>query len=86
MKTTSFIIAAVLAGATTAVTFGAGTPDVQGTSAGANDWCGNNSYSSDRETHSEVREFTVPAVGAPLTVDAAPNGGIKVAAMLGTIP
>jgi hypothetical protein len=79
MKTTSFIMAAVLAGATTAVTFGAVTPDVQGTSAGANDWCGNNSYSSDRETHSEVREFTVPAVGAPLTVDAAPNGGIKVA-------
>ena len=78
MKTTSFIIAAVLAGATTAVTFGAVTPDVQGTSAGANDWCGN-SYSSDRETHSEVREFTVPAVGAPLTVDVAPNGGIKVA-------
>ena len=79
MKTTSFIIAAVLAGATTAVTFGAVTPDVQGTSAGTNDWCSNTSYSSDRETHSEVREFTVPAVGAPLTVDAAPNGGIKVA-------
>jgi hypothetical protein len=78
MKTTYFIIAAVVAGATTAVTFGAVTPAAQGTSVGTNDWCSNNSSSSDRETHSEVREFTVPAVGAPLTVDAAPNGGIKV--------
>ena len=79
MKTTSFIIAAVVAGATTAVTFGAVRPAAQGTSVGTNEWCSNNNYSSDRETHSEVREFTVPAVGAPLTVDAAPNGGIKVA-------
>lgn len=79
MKTTSFIIAAVMAGATTAVTLGAVKPAVQGTSAGTNDWCSNTSYSSDRETYSEVREFTVPAIGSPLTVDAAPNGGIRVA-------
>lgn len=78
MRTTSFIIAAVMA-ATTAGTFGAVTPAAQGTSGGTNDWCSRNSYTDDRETYSEVREFTVPAVGTPLTVDAAPNGGIKVA-------
>lgn len=79
MRTTSFILAAVMAGATTAVTFGAVAPAVQGTSSGTSDWCTGSNYSDDRETHSEVREFSVPAAGAPLTVDAAPNGGIKVA-------
>ena len=79
MRTTSFILAAVMAGATTAVTFGAVAPAVQGTSSGTSDWCTGSNDSDDRETHSEVREFSVPAAGAPLTVDAAPNGGIKVA-------
>jgi hypothetical protein len=32
----------------------------------------------DRQTYCEVREFTLPASGAVLTVDASPNGGIAV--------
>ena len=42
------------------------------------DWCSDSNYSDDRAKHSEVRDFTVPASGAKVTVDAAPNGGIKV--------
>ncbi len=33
---------------------------------------------SDRPSHCEIRQFTVPAVGTALAVDAAPNGGISV--------
>ena len=42
------------------------------------DWCANENWGADREGVCEVREFTVPAAGAALTVDAAPNGGIVV--------
>ncbi len=34
--------------------------------------------SSDRPSHCEIREFSVPLVGTALAVDAAPNGGISV--------
>ena len=41
------------------------------------DWC-DNSNDNDRARFSEVRNFAVPASGATITVDASPNGGIKV--------
>jgi DUF4097 and DUF4098 domain-containing protein YvlB len=42
-------------------------------------WCqdGEN-WGRDRAGYCEVREFTLPATGAPLAVDASPNGGIQV--------
>jgi hypothetical protein len=43
-----------------------------------NDWCADESWGSDREGFCEVREYTLPAAGATLTVDASPNGGINV--------
>jgi hypothetical protein len=76
MKT--FVSRTVLAAAATAVTLGAGVSGAQRASSGTSDWCSNSNYSDDRSSHSEVREFTVPASGATITVDAAPNGGIKV--------
>jgi hypothetical protein len=42
------------------------------------DWCADESWGSDREGFCEVREYTLPAAGAMLTVDASPNGGINV--------
>ena len=42
------------------------------------DWCRDESWGDDREGVCEVREYVVPAAGATLTVDAAPNGGISV--------
>ncbi|HEX6976324.1 MAG TPA: hypothetical protein VF147_18080, partial [Vicinamibacterales bacterium] len=51
-------------------------PAQQGSSG--DDWCRDQSWGDDRQGVAEVREFTVPATGATLTVDAAPNGGISV--------
>ena len=42
------------------------------------DWCDDESWGRDREGVCEVREYTVPAAGATLAVDASPNGGIQV--------
>ncbi len=42
------------------------------------DWCANENWGDDREGVCEVREYTVPAAGATMTVDATPNGGIVV--------
>jgi hypothetical protein len=44
----------------------------------ADDWCGQQSWGDDRDGVCEIQEFTVPATGATLTVDATPNGGIAV--------
>ena len=52
------------------------TAQRQGVSNG--DWCLSDNWGDDREGVCEVREFTVPAAGATMTVDAAPNGGIAV--------
>lgn len=46
--------------------------------AGADDGCGQENWGSDREGFCEIREYTVPASGGTMTVDAAPNGGISV--------
>jgi hypothetical protein len=42
------------------------------------DWCADENHGDDRQGFCEVREYTVPAAGATLTVDASPNGGISV--------
>ena len=42
------------------------------------DLCSQENWGDDRQGFCEIREFTVPAAGATLTVDASPNGGIKV--------
>ena len=41
------------------------------------DWCRDRDYDRDHERYCEVREFTLGAMDR-ITVDAAPNGGIKV--------
>jgi hypothetical protein len=42
------------------------------------DWCADENWGRDRQGFCEVREYTVPAAGATMTVDASPNGGIAV--------
>lgn len=42
------------------------------------DWCADENWGRDREGFCEVREYTVPAAGGTMTVDASPNGGIQV--------
>lgn len=70
----------VLAGLTLTLSGGAAA---QRNSSG-DDWCrdenwGRDSQSDDaRRGFCEVREYTVPAAGATMTVDASPNGGISV--------
>jgi hypothetical protein len=46
--------------------------------ARGNDGCENQNWGDDRQGFCEVREYTIPATGATLTVDASPNGGIVV--------
>jgi hypothetical protein len=46
--------------------------------ASNNDWCAGENWGSDREGVCEVRDYTLPAAGATLSVDASPNGGIIV--------
>ncbi len=71
----SLVLAAALAFTTPLVP--ATTSAVQRSQA-TDDWCSNNDSGDDRARHSEVRDFAVPASGATITVDASPNGGIKV--------
>ncbi|MEP6917251.1 MAG: DUF4097 family beta strand repeat-containing protein [Acidobacteriota bacterium] len=68
----------VVAGLATALTGGAAA---QQRSLTDGDWCRDESRgrtSDDRQSVCEVREYTVPAAGAAVTVDATPNGGITV--------
>jgi hypothetical protein len=44
----------------------------------SDEWCRDENWGDDRRGFCEVREYTVPAAGALLSVDAAPNGGIEV--------
>lgn len=75
MKKFSYInsIGAVIAAL---VVFG-GPLSAQRQAAGG-DWCGEQNWGNDRQGVCEVREYTVPASGSTLTVDASPNGGITV--------
>ena len=42
------------------------------------DWCADENWGRDRRGFCDVREYTVPAAGSTMTVDASPNGGIEV--------
>jgi hypothetical protein len=64
----------VLAGLTMALGGGAAAQR----SGNADDWCRDESWGDDRRGFCEVREYTVPAAGATMSVDASPNGGISV--------
>lgn len=44
----------------------------------SSDWCQNENWGDERQGFCEVREYTVPAAGAMMAVDASPNGGISV--------
>lgn len=44
----------------------------------SDDWCRDEQWGDDREGFCEVRQYTVPAAGATLSVNAEPNGGIRV--------
>ena len=46
--------------------------------AASNDWCADERWGNDRQGFCEVREYSIPASGSTLTVDASPNGGISV--------
>lgn len=74
MTRTTLLLAGALALSVPSLTPAAASA-VQQTSG---DWCSGSNYGDDRERHSEVREFTIPASGATLAVDAEPNGGIRV--------
>ena len=71
LKTTVVLIFVALATTPTgrAAAQGAATPD---------EWCRDQNWGDDRRGFCEVREYTIPAAGAVVTVDAAPNGGIQV--------
>jgi hypothetical protein len=56
----------------------AGSTAIAQRPASNTDWCADESWGNDREGFCEVREYTVPAAGATVTVDASPNGGIGV--------
>jgi hypothetical protein len=64
----------VLAGLTLALGGGAAAQR----NSSDSDWCGDENWGDDRRGFCEVREYTVPAAGATMTVDASPNGGISV--------
>jgi hypothetical protein len=73
---TTLLIAAVLG------TIPNGVADAQQRGAPSADWCRNENRDrnsgDDRQSFCEVREYSVPAAGATMTVDAAPNGGIDI--------
>ena len=65
----------VLAGLT--LTLGGGAAAQR--NASGDDWCRDQGQGdNDRRSSCEVREYTVPAAGATMTIDASPNGGISV--------
>ena len=74
MTRLSVILSAFLAASAASVAARAVVPAQQVSS----DWCADENWGRDREGHCEVREFTLPATGAILNVDASPNGGIRV--------
>lgn len=73
-----YVFTATLSVAASAITPAAFTPGMQRESRGTSDWCSDTNSDDDRARHHEIREFVVPAAGATLMVNAAPNGGIKV--------
>lgn len=69
----------LLPAAFVALLFGAAPAAASGNQTSQDDWCRDGHHSGDdRERHCEVRQMTVMATGATLSVDARPNGGIRV--------
>jgi len=56
----------------------AGGPLAAQRRATGGDWCADENWGDDRQGFCEVREYSVPASGGTMTVDASPNGGISV--------
>lgn len=78
MTNTRVTLAAALVAAALTSGLGAVAMPTQQASSGG-DWCDDGSNrGDDREVHCEVRDFTVPALGVPMAVNAEPNGGISV--------
>jgi hypothetical protein len=79
MTSTRLTIAGALVASALTLGLGAAALPAQQTAA-ADSWCddGGDRRGDERYTHCEVREFTVPATGATMSVDAEPNGGISV--------
>ena len=67
----------ILLAATVLAASVSGGARAQGVSS-ADDWCRDENWNSDRRSVCEIREYTIPAAGAVVTVDAEPNGGIQV--------
>lgn len=65
------------AGMLVVLAFG-GPAAAQRRAAAGSDWCAQESWDDDRQGFCEVREYSVPASGGTMTVDASPNGGISV--------
>ena len=55
-----------------------GGPVAAQRASSSNEWCRDQGWGDDRQGFCEIREYTVPAAGAVLAVDARPNGGIQV--------
>ena len=79
MTSTRFMIAGALVTSALTLGLGAATVPTQQVATG-DDWCDDSrdQRGDERYTHCEVRDFTVPASGATMSVDAQPNGGIAV--------
>lgn len=77
MRRIPWMLAAALAVSGPASPAPAGSASVQ-TVPDASGWCDEGGGDRDEARHCEVREATWDAAGAPLSVDAAPNGGISV--------
>jgi hypothetical protein len=56
----------------------AGPAAAQRRAVSNDDSCADENWGRDRQGFCEVREYTVPAAGGTMTVDASPNGGILV--------
>lgn len=71
-------IARAVGAAMVALVIAGGPAEAQRRAAAGSDWCAQESWGDDRQGFCEVREYTVPASGGTMTVDASPNGGISV--------
>ena len=74
----SSVITRVIGAAILGVLALGGPAQAQRRAAGSSDWCSQENWGDDRQGFCEVREYSVPASGGTLTVDASPNGGISV--------
>lgn len=72
---------AILWGLLTVTALGVGSGVTAQQVVQGHEWCQDENWGDDRQGYCEVRQFTLPASGMVLAVDASPNGGIKVDGM-----